>query len=211
VHALGPEAIVALQILDAIKPRFSVWGRDRGTKNYEVPVEQPAAIAETDLLIGDLSDATLDTCRRCHCDAVLVLCPEKVRGDYAERIREITDAKIEVRMVETWDTDDFDIIKLLFKKIFVAWVGDLLHRRQKLLVVSWAGTNRSAAIVAGIMVFNYDRPLIEAVRSLTHHRGVVLTNRKFRFLLVKACVAHNKRLGAITCGWGLHGRRAQSP
>jgi hypothetical protein len=57
--------------------------------------------------------------------------------------------------------------------------------------------NRSAAVVAGIMVFHFGWSLVAAVQHLMCQRGTVLTNRRFRYQLVKACVAHGKPLGAL--------------
>jgi hypothetical protein len=191
VHALGPEAGLALQMLDAMTPRFCVWDWNRRTKNA-VAIEQPAQVTPH-LLIGDVTDATVDTCRRCNCAAVVVTC--HVSGKYLHNLHAIGHLGIKVLKLDcVHDTDEFDIIEAFFT--VYAWMAGFLRLDKKVLVVSWNGINRSAAFVTGLMVFHYKYSLVSAVRHLTEQRGVVLTNRKFRFLLVKACVEYGQPLGA---------------
>jgi hypothetical protein len=127
------------------------------------------------------------------CAAVVVTCP--VSGEYLDNLHAIGDLGIEVLKLDgVHDTDEFNIIEA-FSSVY-AWMAGFLSLDKKVLVVSWDGINRSAAFVTGLMVFHYKYSLVSAVQHLTEQRGVVLTNRKFRFLLVKACVEYGKPLGA---------------
>jgi hypothetical protein len=91
------------------------------------------------------------------------------------------------------DTDGFEDV--FFKALW--WVAEFLRRDEAVLIVSQTGTNSAVAIAAGCLVFFYDLGLVPVVQALTLRRGDLLTNRKFRFQLVKVCVAHGKNLGAV--------------
>jgi hypothetical protein len=106
------------------------------------------------------------------------------------------------------EAEDDDIIEdVLFKRGALEWAAGFLTRQKKVLVVCWAPCwarlDRSAAIVAGIMVFHYDYMLAPAVHTLIQRCGAVLS-RRFLFLLVKACVErrNKQQLGAAPIEFG---------
>jgi hypothetical protein len=110
----------------------------------------------------------------------------------------ISDGGIEVRMAQAWDTDEFDIVQaLLLNECVIDWLTAILDRKRTVLIVCWDGVNCSAALVAGIMVFYYKESLLPVVRQLMEQRGLVLTNRRFRYLLVETCIAYGKPLGVL--------------
>jgi hypothetical protein len=196
VEALGPEAGRTLKALDSIQPRFCGWDRERRIMTTDFPVEHPVAAGPgLNLLIGDLSDVTRETCEKCRCAAVLLLCP--VTGDYVDNLFNVGAAGIAVRTMEAAEDDDI-IEDVLFRRGALEWAAGFLKREERVLVVCWARLDRSAAIVAGIMVFHYDYMLAPAVHTLIQRCGAAL-NRRFLFLLVKACVERRdkQQLGVV--------------
>jgi hypothetical protein len=196
VSVLGPEGIAALEGLDAIEPVFDVWWKGQ-RQGVEVPQPASAAPGMDKLLIGDLGDVNVSTWKRKRFDAVLILCPEMIKGDYIAQVDELAAQGVVVWVCPAFDTWNFDIVNEVLlpgRHGALEWVSGLLKRQSTVLVVCWGGVNRSGAVVAACMVFHYNWPLVPAVQALMKQRGVVLTNRSFRFLLVKMCLDYGKCL-----------------
>jgi hypothetical protein len=190
------EGIAALEGLDAIEPAFDVW-RKGSRQNLEVQQPASAALGMDQLLIGDLGDVNVSTWERKPFDAVLILCPEMITGDYIAQVNELDSRGVVVWVCPSFDTWDFDIVDEVLlpgRQGALEWVSRHLKQQRTVLVVCWGGVNRSGAVVAACMVFHYKWPLVPAVRAQMKQRGLVLTNRSFRFLLVKMCLDYGKCL-----------------
>jgi Dual specificity phosphatase, catalytic domain len=184
VNEIGVLGCQALVQLSQIKPGFQVW--THGRPNMQVAQPQPA-LACQNVYIGDLGDAAdIDKLDRSQIRAVIILCPEKLHGNYATLISDLGKRKITCVLWPADDDDQFDFLN----HVLLAGALDImtaLSARTPLLVCCWAGVNRSACLVIGFLVAHHKMSLVHAVEQITERRGAVLTNHHFRFLLVRMC------------------------
>jgi hypothetical protein len=99
------------------------------------------------------------------------------------------------------DAKDFDIVAKPLPQA-CDFIESHLQAGRCVLVNCYAGENRSVAVVVGFLVFRKGRPLLETIQHVMAVRGRVLTNRHFRYLLVRAALSPETRdisSGSIDC------------
>lgn len=85
--------------------------------------------------------------------------------------------------IDAMDADEYPIIERHFKEVLEFHKRSRLANR-KVLIHCFAGMNRSAALVVGIMMLHHGQSLVEATRQCTMQRGVILANDGFRRQLI---------------------------
>ena len=210
VAELTPDAARALVELDKIRPAFKVWrgGRreDSGEaagKSLALPVPQPAQIApfaEPGLFVGDLDDVkNVPLLRELGIGFILNLCPEHLNGEYADLPAQLAQDGIKQLTWPAEDSWNFDIVDKVVNQGACDFI-EMGLRSAGVLVNCWGGVNRSACVAVAYLVLRKQLCLVGAVKQAMAQRGTVLTNRYFRWLLVKAaveadCPLHDSRVG----------------
>ena len=191
---LSSQEISALVKLEAIEPRFKVWGggrrEDSESRRGEVlTVQQPARIFPgLALYIGDMDDAAdVQHLVDLNIGCVINLCADRTHSEYAYVPSKLGEVGIHQQILVAGDYCGFDIISVA--KHVMSTIDTTLQAAHKsgVLIHCWGGVNRSAAVAAFFLVSKCRVPLFAAVDQLMRRRGTVLTNRSFRKQLVQYC------------------------
>ena len=157
-----------------------------GTPVASVAATQPSRVAAW-LYLGDLKDVQeLVAGGLCECGfaGILSLCHEKmhlVRG--VNRFGQLQGPGPVHQVVAASDSMGFDMIGHALPAA-MHFARPFFRSRAPLLVHCCGGLNRSAFIVAALLVLLEDMPLTDALRAIAASRGRVLTNRSFRAQLL---------------------------
>lgn len=189
----GRQALVAM---GKIKSPGMIWRPGNRHRDQTGLPQQPAEVWPN-VFIGDLDD-----CKDMqHLDDlgvgfVIILCPEQLSWRPYDTLAQNLHAKWGIRSM-SWCAEDNSYYDFTNKVIFDGALDVMkreLNSATKVLVCCWGGVNRSACLVIGFLVFHLGIPLVTAMHWVTQLRGTVLTNRYFRFLLVKACLSRQAAL-----------------
>ena len=151
-----------------------------------MPVPQPARVADW-LYLGDIHDVKLLVAERPHAfrfAGILSLCPESMRRvDGVNRFGQLHGFGFAHQVVAASDSMGFDMISQALPAA-MDFARPFFESRVPVLVHGRGGINRSAFIVAALLVLLEDMPLTDALRAIAASRGRALTNRSFRAQLL---------------------------
>ena len=157
------------------------------TAKAGLPVPQPARVADW-LYLGDIHDVERLVAERPHgvrFAGILSLCPESMgRVDGVNRFGQLQGFGCAHQVVAASDSMGFDMISQALPAA-MNFARPFFERRATLLVHGRDGINRSAFIVAALLVLLEDMPLTDALRAIAASRGRVLTNRSLRAQLLE--------------------------
>ena len=151
-----------------------------------MPGPQPAMVADW-LYLGDIHDVKLLVAggpRDFPFAGILSLCPESIRRvDGVNRFGQLQGFGCAHTVVAASDSMGFDMISRALPAA-MDFARPFFQSRAPVLVHGCGGMNRSAFIVAALLVLLEDLPLMDALRTIAASRGRVLTNRSFRAQLL---------------------------